>query len=306
MRDFFLKNLGLKLLSVLFAISLWLFVNLKATEERDLQLPLRWENVPAFLEITNPVNDFVRVRVTGPRRILTNLNPRNFPVVLDLSTAQAGLMDYQVTEKMISLIPGLKVEVLPPDKVQFKFDLIVTVELPVIPTLIGKPPTGYSLARLEVKPDRIEIVGAQSEVMGLESAGTAPIDLSDLREDREEMVAVELKRAHVWPGAGGERVYVRLIVTEHELGRWFRNLRVEVDPPGSSVSVQPPAVDVYLKGPAGKVLGQKPDDLRVQVILPGSGEPLSSVPLLLKGPAEGVQSEIRPSMVVVTPLPRSP
>lgn len=306
MRDLFLRNLGLKLLSIVFAVSLWLFVNLKATEERNLQLPLRWEHLPEFLEITNPVNDFVRVRVSGPRRILSNLNPRNYPVVLDLSDAQAGLMDYQITEKMISMIPGLKVEVLPPDKVQFKFDLIVTREVPVRPTVVGKPPLGYALNRVEVDPVRIEIVGAQSEIMGVDHAGTGAIDVTGLREDREVTVRVAMKRPHVWPARGREEVRVRLFVTEQEIGKWFPKVPVELQPPGGPFALQPETVDVYLKGPAGKVLSQDPAVLRARVQAPQPGDILLAEPVVLEGVVDGVTAEIRPPKVVLKRVPAAP
>jgi len=305
-KDLFLNNLGLKLLSILFAISLWLFVNLKATEERDLQLPLQWENLPSFLEITNPVNDFVRVRVTGPRRILSNLNPRKYPVVLDLSDAQAGLMDYQITEKMVSLIPGLKVDVLPPDKVQFRLDLIVTREVPVQPTIVGTPPMGYVLAKVEVDPERIEIVGAQSEIMGVEHAGTSAIDVTTLREDEDRTVKVALKGPHIWPADGQERVRVQLFISEQEIGKWFRNVGVEMVNTGAAFTVQPASVDVYLKGPAGKVLEQKPEDLHALVRVPEEGGMMFAQPVFLHGLVDGVQAEIRPAKVVLKRLPASP
>jgi hypothetical protein len=306
-KDLFLKNLGLKFLSIFFAVSLWLFVNLKATAEQDMQLPLRWENLPGILEITNPVNDFVRVRVTGPRRILSNLNPRNYPVVLDLSDAQAGLMDYQITEKMVSLIPGLKVDVLPPDKVQFKFDLIVTAEVPVRPVIVGKPPAGYELARMEVEPKRIEIVGAQSEIMGVDHAGTRAIDVADLREDREEYVSIALKRPHIRPAKGQERVRVRLFVTEQEIGKWFRLVGVELEPnPGGAFTIQPAAVDIYLKGPAGKVMEQKPEDLHAWIRVPEEEGEIFSQPVILQGQVEGLQAEIRPPKVLLKRLPSAP
>jgi len=302
-RDLLLRNLGIKLLSLVFAVSLWLFVNLKATEERSLQLPLRWKSLPGFLEITNPVNDFVRVRVTGPRRILSNLNPRNYPVVLDLSDAQAGLMDYQITEKMVSLIPGLKADVLPPDKVQFKFDLIVTREVPVHPSIVGKPPPGYLVSRVETDPSRVEIVGAQSEIMGVEQAGTSAIDVSDLREDREFSARVALKRPHVWPAKGREEVRVRLFVTEQEIGRWFRNVPVELEAPGGPFTVQPETVDIYVKGPAGKVTQQEREALRARVQVPEPGDIVVARPVVLDGVVEGVEMETRPPKVVVKRLP---
>jgi YbbR domain-containing protein len=304
-KDLLVKNLGLKCLSILFAISLWLFANLKATEERDLQFPLQWEKVPSFLEITNPVNDFVRVRVAGPRRILSNLNPRHYPVVLDLADAKAGLMDYQITEKMISLTPGLKAEVLPPDKVQFKFDLIVDKEVLVKPTILGKPPVGYMLERVDVEPERIEIVGAQSEIMGIDVAETSPIRVEDLREDLDEMVKIALDRPHVWPSKGQELVRLRLRIVEQDIGRLFRKVQVRVENPRAEWSVQPAVVDIYTKGPAGLIQGLKPEDLQAFVQLPEEEGNVFALPVLLRSSIDGIGVEIRPAKVLLKRMPGS-
>jgi YbbR domain-containing protein len=42
MKDLLFRNFSLKILSLFFAVSLWLFVNLKATTESTLQIPLHW------------------------------------------------------------------------------------------------------------------------------------------------------------------------------------------------------------------------------------------------------------------------
>ena len=94
MKDLLFRNISLKILSFFFAVSLWLFVNLKATAESTLQIPVLFQNVPGFLAITNEVNDSVRVRVTGPRRILSHLEPSRLPISLDLSDAKVGLSNY--------------------------------------------------------------------------------------------------------------------------------------------------------------------------------------------------------------------
>ena len=306
MKEFFLKNLGLKLLSIVFAISLWLFVNLKATEEKDFQLPLRWINLPSFLEIRNPVNDFVRVRVSGARRILSNLNPRKYPVVLDLTDAKAGLMDYQITEKMVSHIPGLKVEVLPPDTVQFKFELIVTKEVPVKPNIVGKPPVGYVLERVEVVPERIEIIGAQSEIMGTDFASTRMISLSELRGDFDEKVKVEINRPHVWASGDHRMVQVHISITEQDIGKWFRNINVKVENPKGKYLLKPSQVDIYLKGPAGKIQDVKPEDLYAFVAFPDGNIGMVALSIQLRPIAEGILAESRPAKVVLTIESRKP
>ncbi len=179
MKDLLFRNISLKILSLFFAVSLWLFVNLKATAESTLHIPVLWKSLPSFLSITNEVNDSVRVRVAGPRRILSNLEPNRLPVTLDLSDAKVGLSNYQINEKMIHLPPGLTTTVLPPDTIQFKFELTVSKGVEVRPRFRGKPAEGHVLEGAEVVPNRVEIVGAQSEVQGISQVDTEPIDLTE-------------------------------------------------------------------------------------------------------------------------------
>lgn len=300
MKDFFLKNTGLKLLSLVFAVSLWLFVNLKATTERDLQLPVRWVNLPNFLEITNPVNDFVRIRVTGPRRILSHLNPTRFPVILDLADAKVGLMDYQISDKMISLIPGLKATVLPPDIIQFKFDIIVAKEVLVKPRIVGKPPKGYTLKSIEVNPDRIEIVGAQSEVQGINEVETDAVNVTDIRENLEKDVTIVLNWPHVWLSTDQDHVSVRIVIAEQDVQKILRRLPVQVLGTNRPVNVEPPWVDVVLDGPAGQIQSVVPERVKAAVDLPEERAGTYTRPVTVHLDQEGIRAESLPSKVVVT------
>ena len=69
------RNFLLKLLSLVAAFSLWLFVN---AGERDteiaLQVPLELRNIPAHLMITSPRVDFIDLRVSGPRTLLGRID----------------------------------------------------------------------------------------------------------------------------------------------------------------------------------------------------------------------------------------
>jgi len=301
-RDLLFRNIGLKLLSLLFAVSLWLFVNLKATADRELQLPVRWVNLPDFFEITNPVNDFIRIRVTGPRRILSHLNPKRFPVTLDLSDAKVGLRDYQISDKMISLIPGLKATVLPPDTIQFKFDLIVTKGVSVHPQLTGKLPEGFILKHVSVSPGRIEIIGAESEVKGIQQVETNPLKLDNLLGSVEEKVQILLNRPHVWPSSGQDSVTVRLDIEETLLRKIVRQVPVRVRMNGDtgSARVQPPRVDVLVEGLAGKIHSLTPDQVEVVATLSENQVGTFPLPIAVHMELKGIRAECKPAQVVVT------
>lgn len=299
MKNLLFGNLSLKILSLLFAVSLWLFVNLKATAERTLQVPVTWENQPDFLRITNTVGDSCRVRVSGPRRILSHLDPARFPVELDLSDAQVGLSSYQINEKMVHMPPGVTATVLPPDTIQFKFELVVKRTVDVKPRLLGSPPEGYVLKAVEVKPERVEIVGAQSEVQGVFEISTQPIDVRDLREDRVERVPVAVHGAHVWVEGDNAEVEVHLLVEQRPLERLLRNLPVRVENATGKVRVIPPRVDVRLRGMAAQVERIRPDQLTVYVSLPENGGDGGLLPVAFRISQEGVLAESRPAEVRV-------
>jgi YbbR domain-containing protein len=304
MKDFLFRNLSLKILSFFFAVSLWLFVNLKATAENTLQVPLRWESLPNFLEITNEVNDSIRVRVAGPRRILSNLEPKKLTVTLDLSDAKVGLSNYQINEKMIPMPPGLTATVLPPDTIQFKFDLIVTKGVEVRPRLTGSPKEGHVVESVEVTPSRVEIVGAQSEVQGMSQVETEPIDLTNRQEGFETQVKISLKRAHAWPSTGQEQVGVRVAIAEKILERLMKGISLKVENARGPIRLDPPRVDIMLEGPASRVDSVQPDQVEASVVIPDQGPCPASLPVTIRVAVEGVGAKSSPEAVGVKTLPQ--
>lgn len=307
-KDVLLNNLSLKVLSFFFAVSLWLFVNLKATSEKTLQVPVRWEHVPEFLEITNAVTDSIPVQVSGPRRILSNLDPRNVAVVLDLSDAKVGLSNYQVNEKMIPLPPGLRAQVLPPGNIQFKFDLVVEKDVEVQAQFLGDPPEGYGVERVEIEPDRVRVVGAQSEVQTMGKLPTVPIDLTGRESSFETRTRLDLNRPHVRIKGGRDQVNVKVRIQEKTLQRIFRERPVEVAGVAAErVELHPPVVDVALEGPAGLVKSLVAERVAPVVTVPAgaTGEHLLRVSVQVG--VEGVRAESRPDRVEarILPLPSS-
>ena len=302
-KDLLFRNTSLKLLSFFFAVSLWLFVNLKATAENTLHIPVRWENLPSFLAITNEVNDSVRVRVAGPRRILSNLEASKLPVTLDLSDGKVGLSSYQVNEKMILLPPGLTATVLPPDTIQFKFELTVTKGVEVRPQFTGRPAEGHVLEGAEVVPNRVEIVGAQSEVQGITQVDTEPIDVTERKRNFETKVKIALDQPHAWPSTGQEEVEVRVAIAEETVQKLLKQISLKVKNARGPVRLEPPRIDVVLEGPAGKIDSLQSDQIEASVALPKEGPLPESLPVRIQLPVDGIRAKSNPEQVGVKALP---
>ena len=302
-KDLLFRNISLKILSFFFAVSLWLFVNLKATAENTLHIPVRWENLPSFLAITNEVNDSIRVRVAGPRRILSHLEPKRLPVTLDLSDGKVGLSNYQINEKMIHLPPGLTATVLPPDTIQFKFELTVTKGVEVRPRFSGEPAEGHVVEGAEVVPNRVEIVGAQSEVQGISQVDTEAIDLTERRESFETKVKIALDQPHAWPSTGQGEVEVRVAIAEETVQKLLKQISLKVKNARGPVRLEPPRIDVILEGPAGKIDSLQPDQIEASVVLPREGPLPDSLPVRIQLPVDGIRAKSNPEQVGVKALP---
>src|SRR5579863_563233 len=79
------RNAGLRLLSVALAVALWMLVN---TGERgavvQLTVPISYRSLPPAMVIVNRPPDFVRIDVTGTRRLLSLVDPERMTLKLDL------------------------------------------------------------------------------------------------------------------------------------------------------------------------------------------------------------------------------
>jgi hypothetical protein len=85
------RNLGLKFLSTLVAILLWLVVAGERVVERVMRAPVEFQNLPAGLELVGNPPDTVEVRLRGSSGALSRIGAGDMSAVLDLATARPGV-----------------------------------------------------------------------------------------------------------------------------------------------------------------------------------------------------------------------
>ena len=97
LRQLVTRNIALKVLSLVIAFSLWMFVNFGERDtEESLRVPLELRNIPAHLMITSPRVDFVDLRVTGPRTLLGRIDRNRLSIPLDLGGVRPGPAVFRV------------------------------------------------------------------------------------------------------------------------------------------------------------------------------------------------------------------
>jgi diadenylate cyclase len=103
-------------------LAMWLLLAGQQNFEVALSVPIEVKNVPAQMEIVEPLNPKVRIRVRGLRKDAGTLSEKNVHVELDLAGADAGRRVFPVTRENI-LLPNERVSLvnIEPPQVTFKF-----------------------------------------------------------------------------------------------------------------------------------------------------------------------------------------
>src|SRR3989304_2149312 len=91
------RHFGLKLLSVVLGMLIWLLVSGEQIVERALRIPLEFTNLPAELELVGETPTVVDVRGRGSSGALSRIAAGELVAVLDLRSARSGRRLFHLT-----------------------------------------------------------------------------------------------------------------------------------------------------------------------------------------------------------------
>jgi len=156
------RNLGVKLVSFLFAILFWLFVmnqnqgtNSTLIPEQTLTIPLVANGLPQNMVVMTPL-PLVRVRLQG---INPSANIKDIYAYIDLTDGAPGERNYEIK---VNNPVGTKVVDTQPANIQLKLDTVDEKTVPVEAVISGAPAEGYQLGTTFVTPSAVNVRGPSS------------------------------------------------------------------------------------------------------------------------------------------------
>lgn len=244
------NNWGKKLLSLLLASGLYIYVNLTMTSERVFHIPLRVKNSPGFLIPATRIPVTVKVRASGPPRQLTLVEPGQISAEIDMASAKRGKnsfvinLDYPQVGEGVSFIPESQV-------VQLMMDRPYRRQLPIKPVLLNKPAAGYQVRKITVAPERISVVGAERIVTNLQALNTEPVNIGGTSQNLQRTVQLNLQDLNLkllYNGAISLNVNVAPIPARKDI----KNIQVHfmaLDEKFRHSGEAVPTVDIRIAGP---------------------------------------------------------
>lgn len=183
-----LNNWHLKLMSMMFAIVLWLFIVGEQKLERGFTVPLELTNLPEGMMVTSEVPSHLDVRIIGPRTLLVNQEPDELSISVDLKGLKDGVTTFRRLEDRINLPGGMRVSRIFPSSIEIRLEEVVEKELKPEVVFSGRPAKGFVVDQVQVGQEFVTVEGARSEVVKVRELRTEPIDLTDRSETFTEQV----------------------------------------------------------------------------------------------------------------------
>jgi len=291
MRSRILDNLGLKVISLVLAFSLWYIVAGERGTEIVVSIPLEFRNLAKSLEVIEESAQQVEVRLRGSSDFLRALSPQEIQAAVDLSDAEPGEKTVYLTPDQVNTPYGVRVMRVTPASVNLVIESLAERTVRVVPRVVGEPAAGFVLANIRLEPSEITVSGPASVLENLEQVTTEPISAEGLRETYSESLQVLIDDPFVRP-RGVNSVEVTLLVQEESIERTLRDVPLSASPALPNASLATDSVEVVISGPRSMVEDVRVEDLdarvTIQDLAPGTHDLAPQVEL--KGsPVSGIE-----------------
>lgn len=182
LRKILFDNWGIKLLSLGFSLTLWLYVTSMGKTEQTLIVPLELRNVPHGKTVVGNVAGNFEVRVQGQERLLRDGTISGKMVaLLDLSRSKEGENIVRISPYDIRHPAGITITHMSLSEVKVRLEPLMRKAFRLTPVLFGLPASGYRLVSVTVTPPKIMIEAPASVMNTIHKLETMPIDIQSAK-----------------------------------------------------------------------------------------------------------------------------
>ncbi len=174
------KNITTKILALILAVVLWLYVTNEQNPpvEASVSVPLEVRGVSDTL-VAVDMPDAVRVKVRGPRSLTGVLTPQDLKAYIDLKGATEGRHAVRVYALVPSSLEFIEVQ---PDKLTVRVDSKASRTLPVEIRVTGTATAGTAVAKATLNPQQVTVSGPKATVDSVDRV-ILPLDLTGRSAD---------------------------------------------------------------------------------------------------------------------------
>ena len=239
------SNVGLAVLSLIIALGLWIAGHRDI--ERAIEVPVEFRNIPSDLMVLDNRVDYVVLRLSGPRTLVSTLDADDLKLPLDLHGSKSGSLSFPLGPSSFNIPRGVTVARITPPIIHLRLDPVIKRELPVSIRLSGKPLTGYKIEETAVQPESVSVRGPADEIRRMGLVETLPIDVEGSRSSikRTVRLSTDGQPLSFMP----EQVSVAITIVEEDTIKDFKKVEIGARGASGDYLITPNVAQVRLFGP---------------------------------------------------------
>src|SRR5262245_15883074 len=183
------RNIGLKLAALILGTLVWFTGSGPRVERTISGVPVIYRNVPPNLEISDQTEE-ATVHVRGIDSQIRRLQPGELVVEIDLAGERPGLVVLPLRTDQVTVPFGIAVTEVSPGAVTLTLEESASVDVPVRPTVDGKPAQGFIEAERKVDPATVTVVGPARRLKTTTAAITQRVSIEGARDTVTQTVTV--------------------------------------------------------------------------------------------------------------------
>jgi YbbR domain-containing protein len=186
------RDWQLKLLALLLAVGLWLFVGTAQRREIILAVPVEYVGLEGPFTLDRPRQETVEVQVQASRWAAERVSPTSVRVRVDVAGLSEGDNLVHLLPESVEAPAGVRVTRVAPAWATVRVVRAETKTVPVVARVLGQPAPTYVMRRVVVQPATVEIRGPRTTIEERTAVDTLPVDVSGRREALTRTVGLAL------------------------------------------------------------------------------------------------------------------
>ncbi len=247
-RDFWTRDWILKIISLVIAVVLWLYVGGEDVVDKTVLVPVEVINLPKKLIISNKFKKEIEVTVRGPRSLLLEMDKKQSPIQIDLNEVKPGTHVKTIEHGLIPVSRGVEIQRVQPSTIILSLDKLIEKQFPIHAVIEGSVPTGFIMKGIQINPDSIAITGPQTVLSQIDFLKTVPIDIHGLTASKKLQIPLQLDDAIV-DLIGETSVTVDLKIDYETIVKTLENVPVQLFIDGVVQEVEPAFVSITVSIP---------------------------------------------------------
>lgn len=191
LKKYILKNLKLKIISLILAVMCWFAVSYIGDTQIKVSVPVSLDNLGKEYIIKKTDSDNVLVAINGPVSVIKNLRAKDIRIVIDLGDVRDGKHTFNIQKENVLIPKNIKIEEIKPDYIMIEIDRVIEKKLKTIVRLDNKWASMYKVKSWT--PQYVIAEGAKETLENKNSIETKMIDGAFLSDEEEIDIALDTK-----------------------------------------------------------------------------------------------------------------